>query len=109
MTELPDGTMNVTVRGLGIKQPPTQDAFALDGVNLWYIARDGLRKLAGTSLSLENGWLDLLFQGYTRYGIPPIDKSTADRSKFDLAVTNGKLFFRVTLVGGGRKIFPPVT
>ncbi len=100
LQELPDGSFDVNVRGLGVKQPPIQDCFCVYDSGIFYIAKDGVRRY-GDSTAPFNGPLDLLFSNHERFGFKPVDLQAANYSVFSLAATRAKLFVQVTLQDSG--------
>lgn len=94
-TLLPDlTTLNVTKRGLGLAHPPISGALAQDGDTLIYLAADGWRQL-GAELPFTAGDVDLLYKGYTRHGVSPVNLATG---RFKAALTKG-LFTAMTPEG----------
>lgn len=70
--ELPDGTVDFTFMPLNIDHPPIGDAVAQDGNRLIYLAADGWRTVAGAGSQLLVGATSLLYKGYTRHGVGPV-------------------------------------
>ena len=69
---LPDGTIDVQIRPLGIAFPPISKDFAVDEGNIYYMSADGWRVISGATTTNINGDLDLLFKGTGRYGVAPV-------------------------------------
>lgn len=86
-TEGPDSLINVVKRPMGIGQPPISEAIAQDGDTLLYLAADGWRAL-GASDPVTSGDVDLLYRGYTRHGISPVNLTTG---RFRAAIAKGWL------------------
>lgn len=86
-TEGPDGLINVIKRPMGVAHPPVSSAIAQDGDTLIYLAADGWRVL-GSETPITSGDVDLLYRGYTRHGISPVNLTTG---RFRAAVANGML------------------
>ncbi|HYE84843.1 MAG TPA: hypothetical protein VEA16_00710 [Vicinamibacterales bacterium] len=85
-TLLPDGdTLNVTKRPLAVAQPPISSAIAQDGDTVLYLAADGWRVLGGPQ-PVTNGDVDLLYRGYTRHGVSPVNLTGG---RFKAALANG--------------------
>jgi len=80
-----DGTVNVTKIPMGIGAPPIASAIAQDGDTLIYLASDGWRQL-GSEVPVTSGAVDLLYRGYTRHGVSPVNLSTG---RFKAALTKG--------------------
>ena len=105
LVKLPDGTFDLNIRPLGIKQPPVQTCVSLYKNTLFYIGTDGLNTLTGVVNTSFNGALDLLWAGNTRFGQLPFYKSPANDSNFHMAVSKGKLFIQTTLTDTSRNTF----
>lgn len=70
--ELPNGSIDVNVRGLGVKYPPISLDYCFDHGTIYYMAADGWRSIAGSETQLLNGNLDKLFRGEVRHGMSPV-------------------------------------
>lgn len=92
---LPDGTMDVTIRPLGIAQPSISQAFAIQDNTLFYIAQDGVRVLAGIGSQLLTQELTMLFKGIARYGVPGVLVAGQNTVIYDLAIAKNKLWVLV--------------
>lgn len=86
--ELPDGTINFTLTGLNIDNPPISQAVAQEGNLLVYFASDGWRAIAGAGSRLLVGETSLLYRGNTRHGVSPANISTG---RFRAAIAQGML------------------
>lgn len=87
--EFPDGTLNFSREPLNIAFPPTSSAFALEGNQIIYMAADGWRAFDGQySLPVNRDSVDLLYRGYTRHGVSPVNLSTG---RFRAALSGGVL------------------
>ena len=86
--ELPDGTMDFTLAPLNIDAPPRSNAVAQEGNLLVYLAADGWRAISGGGSKLLTGPTSLLYKGYTRHGVSPVNLSTG---RFRAAITKGQL------------------
>lgn len=87
--ELPDGTLNFTKQGLNINSPPISAGFASDGNFITYLATDGWRTFNGTiSALIPNDPVELLFRGYTRYGVSSVNLTTG---RHRAAINKGQL------------------
>jgi len=95
--ELPDGTVNFLVEPLNIAQPPISKAFAQDGNTIVYLASDGWRLFTGTNSVPLTGDMSLLYKGYTRHGVSPVNIS--DRTARFRAVLNKGQLIAVTPEG----------
>ena len=84
-TQRPDGLVNVAKVPMGLGSPPISAAIAQDGDTLIYLASDGWRQL-GTQVPLTSGDVDLLYRGYTRHGVSPVNLSTG---RLKAAITKG--------------------
>lgn len=86
-TEGPDGLINVVKRPMGVGQPPISGATAQDGDTLLYLAADGWRAL-GAASPITGGDVDLLYRGYTRHGVSPVNLTGG---RFKAAIAKGWL------------------
>lgn len=92
-TKLPDGSLNVIKRPLGLTSPPISSAVTVGTIGgadlLVYLSSDGWRVLGGGLLITEA--IDLLWRGYTRHGVYYVNvvDSTA---RFRVAISKGVLF-----------------
>lgn len=96
---LPDGTLDVTIRPLGVQYPPVSQAVACESGIISYMANDGWRLLGvygddSTTISQD---LNLLFKGYLRYGILPIQTGYDNTILSRCSINKGKLYTVVTL------------
>lgn len=80
-----DLLINVVKRPLGLSQPPISSAVTVNGDTIIYLASDGWRALGGPA-PLTAGDVDLLYRGYTRHGVSPVNLSTG---RFKVAVAGG--------------------
>jgi hypothetical protein len=87
---LPDGTLNITVRPLGVKQPPINNAVTLYKNSVFYIGTDGLNRFTGAVNESFNGVLDLLWHGDDRHGQLAIFKKATNQNPFYMAASSGK-------------------
>jgi len=89
--ELPDGSTAFSVEPLNIAQPPISKAMAQDGNTIVYLASDGWRLFTGTSsVPLTSDDVSLLYRGYTRHGVSPVNIS--DRTaRFRACINKGQL------------------
>lgn len=90
--DLPDGTMDVTIRPLGVKQPPICETFAIQNNLLFYVADDGPRFLMNSQSILLSTELLWLWKGVDRYGAPGFLILGANQSPHRLAVHKDKLW-----------------
>lgn len=84
--ELPDGSIEFNFQPLNLAHPPVSDAVTKDGNSLYYLSADGWRGVAGAGSALIVGQTSLLYRGYTRHGVGPVN------------VTGGR--FRTTIAKG---------
>lgn len=73
--ELPDDTVDFTKEELNIDHPPINSAVAQDGNLLIYCASDGWRIFSGSGSKSIIGPTSLLYKGYTRHGVSPVNLS----------------------------------
>lgn len=85
--ENPDGTLDFDLIPLNINSPPINPAVAVDGNILTYMASDGPRLLSGTVSSPLRAETDLLWRGYTRYDVGPVNLS----GRFSMAISKNIL------------------
>lgn len=102
---LPDGTLNITIRPLGVKQPPINRAVTLYKNSVFYVGTDGLNRFTGAVNESFNGVLDLLWNGSDRHGQLAIFKAATNLNPFFIAASKGKLFISVTLRDTSRSCF----
>jgi len=95
---------DLVVRPLGIKTPSISKSFAVREGNLFYLASDGIRVLAGTSCQLVTNEIDLLFNNYNRYGISPT-KMIPNEPIYHLGIGNNRLYFSTQLQNNKRALF----
>lgn len=74
--ENPDGTVDFIKTPLNIGNPPISETTAQEGNYLVYLAADGWRAFTGVDSNPLRGDTDLLWKGYTRHGISPVNLST---------------------------------
>src|SRR5258708_32221762 len=92
--DLPDGTLDVTVRPLGVKQPPISHGFTVDSNVLYYMANDGIRVLqGGNSVLITGDNFRHLFKGIARYGVPGILMGFAESVSYRFASNQGKIYY----------------
>ncbi len=97
--ELPDGTVNFRVRNMNVGNPPIKDnAVAQEGNVLVYLADDGWRMFNGSTSVPIRGDTDMLWKGYIRHGVEPIN-ITSLTSRFRAAISNG-IMSAITPEGG---------
>lgn len=101
--ELPDGTIDIRIVGMGTGYPPICRAFCKSETAIFYISSMGVMELAGASIRKLSADLDRLFEGKTRHGIVGIETLPNDGSPFALAIANSKLFVTVKHVGAATK------
>ena len=92
-TILPDGSINVFKRPMHIAEPPISAAIEVGTINgvetLIYLSGDGWKVLG--SGSLVNNAVDLLWRGFTRHGVSPVN-ITGSTARFRAAVAKNILF-----------------
>jgi len=88
--EAADGSLDFAKIGLGIGNPPISKAFAQEGNTIVYLAADGWRVFTGSDSISLRGDTDLLWRGYTRHGVSPINVSSAT-ARFVAAISKGML------------------
>lgn len=103
--ELPDGVPDIYVRALGIKQPPVKDCVCVLSNDVFYIAEDGVRVVAGQTTSNINGNIDLLWRGFTRHGHLPVLVTPQNRLDSFLCVSKNRILFQTTLSDTSRRLF----
>lgn len=96
-TPLPDGTINVSKRPLGV-QPPISSAVTVGTVGssdiLVYLTSGGWKPLGGPHLTEG---VDLLWRGQTRHGVSPVNVSTST-SRFRCSIAKN-VFYAITPEG----------
>lgn len=91
LAELPDGEIDARLEPMGVNGPAISEFVVQDGGIVVYLAADGFRLLEGTGSVPINWNLDLLIQGYTRYGISPLNLGSAP-GRFRGGISNGRLY-----------------
>lgn len=86
--ELPDETINFTLRPLNVDHPPIGDAVAQEGNLLVYLADDGWRAMSGAGSQSLVGETSLLYKGQVRHGRGPVNLTTG---RFRAAIAKGQL------------------
>lgn len=86
--EQSDGSINFTKRPLNIDHPPISNAVAQDGNFLIYCASDGWRVITGVGSQNIMGDTSLLYRGYTRHGVSPVNLATG---RLRATIANGHL------------------
>jgi hypothetical protein len=90
-----DGTFDVTISPLGIKQPPISRAVTYLNTALVYVASDGLRRLVGTYTESISAELDQLWRGQTCYGVLGFNIKGGNNTPCALTFYKNKLAFAV--------------
>ena len=91
---LPDGTIDYTIKPLGLQPPITRFA-ELRNNQLFYFASDGPRFIQGYASSLIDSNLDLLLKGQTRYGVAGILTTAGGVLNVQMAYVKNKLWMIV--------------
>jgi len=104
LREQPDGTLDINIIPLGIKQPPATSAVCLHKNTVYYIGTDGLNALTGSVNQSFNGSLSALWDGYTVQGMLPFSKAPINIYSYHLAVSKNKLFMQVTHTDNSRSL-----
>ena len=86
--EYPDETIDFTLEPVNIDHPPISTAVTQDGNVLVYLADDGWRVMAGAGSASITGPTSLLYRGYTRHGVSPVN---IVGGRFRAAIANGQL------------------
>jgi hypothetical protein len=103
---LPDGSIDVSVKSLAVAYPPLSYEVEVFSTVVYYMAKDGFRDIApgGASELLTMGTLDLLFQGESRHGIPPVQLIPKGVEHYPIAITQSHLFISVPHTDGTRRV-----
>lgn len=109
LTVLPDGTLDATIRPLGVQYPPVSRAVAVEGNTVIYMANDGWRinapgYLGDTSNNLTTS-INLLYKGYARFGNLAVVAGYDDSSIARCAINKGKFYTIVTLTNNDQQIY----
>lgn len=89
-SEHPDGTVDLRKTNLNIPHPPISRAFAQQGDVLCYLAADGWRLFTGQGSASLSRDTELLYKGYTRWLVSPVNISNLS-SKFKAAIGKNQL------------------
>ena len=105
LSDLPDGSIDVGIRRLGISHPPlTREAATYQGA-IFYYSSQGIVQLSGYSSEVISQNLNLLFDGKICYGIAPV-RIVANAGQIGpLTVGKNKLFSALELMDGTRWCF----
>jgi hypothetical protein len=110
-TPLPDGTLNVSVKGIGEAHPPISKNFTMDNGNIIYMAADGWRSTRGAYSTLLSARLNALFNdqvvasGWRPGDIFPVYIIPDDGGTYPCCIGQGKLFVSMPLTDGRRYTF----
>ncbi len=104
LLDLPDGTLDINIRGIGEQYPPLSSDVALTDGRIFYTAADGVRYTTGSNSQLLSTQLNLLFQGEARHGFPAISINANDTVSYPIAVGRTRLYVSLPLTTG-RKLF----
>jgi hypothetical protein len=103
---LPDGSIDANVISIGENYPPFgqsgSDAISAGG-SIFYVASDGIRATSGSNSQLISPQLNLLFQGETRQGIPPV--TISPYGYYPISLGRGRLLCCLPLTDGSRWLF----
>jgi hypothetical protein len=105
LVDLPDGSIDVGIRRLGVSHPPlTREAATYQGA-IFYYSSQGIVQLAGSTSEVISQNLNLLFDGKICYGIAPV-RIVANAGQIGpLTVGKNKLFTALELMDGTRWCF----
>ena len=105
LLSLPDGTLDATITPIGEAYPPLCYQVASSDGALYYVAADGIRVTTGSNTTLMSPPLNLLFQGETRHGVPPVAVYPNDNSRYPIAVAKARLYAAAPLQDGTSRLF----
>jgi hypothetical protein len=105
LVDLPDGTIDVEKRSLGIRQPPISAAFWVDSNVLYYIAADGIRTVTWGISRLLSEELHSLWKGITRYGVSGIDVRAGDVLPYKMCIAKSRLYILLYHKDGSSSVF----
>lgn len=104
LLDLPDGTVDINIRGVGEAYAPISTDFCnVDGL-VFYTAADGIRTTGGSNSNLISSQLNLLFQGLDRHGIPAIQIMSGGIQRYPIAVGDNKLYVSIQHTDGKRRL-----
>ena len=95
---------DINIVPMGIKSPAISRTFTVHEGNLFYLASDGIRVLAGSSCTLMTDFIDLLFRGHTRHGLAPVRISTSLNEYYYIQISKGRLLFSTSLSDNRRAL-----
>ncbi len=93
--ELPDGTIDFSLRPLNVDHPPISEAVAQEGNLMVYLADDGWRAMGGAGSTSLSGPTSLLYRGQARHGVSAVNVT----GRFRAAIAKGQLV-AITPEGG---------
>lgn len=102
---LPDGTIDINVRSLGVNSAPIASEVDATESTLYYMAADGWRALSGTGTQLISVPLNQLFQGDYRHGLAAIQIYPMDAARYPVAIAKHRLWVSTPLLDGSRSTF----
>lgn len=103
--DLPDGTIDIQVTPIGEQYPPLcSDVCSVDG-SIFYVAADGIRVTNGSNSIPISPQLNLLFQGESRSGIPPVAIYPDNAVRYGIACGKSKLYAALPMQDGTRLLF----
>jgi len=102
--DLPDGTLDINIIGLGVEYAPITVDFAVDRGAVYYFASDGWRRISGANSELLLGDLDLLFKGKNRFGIPPVAIYPNAQARYAVTIYKDQLWAVLNFQDGSRHV-----
>ncbi len=103
--ELPDGSLDIFIDGLGTAYPPISFDYAQDFETVFYVAKDGIRGMSGGTTRVLNGPLDALFNGRTCHGIAPVSIVPRGSIVYSMATGKGCLWVSVYNTDTTRRLY----
>lgn len=102
--ELPDGTLDLTIRALGEAHPPIGEDFAKSDGAIFYYAADGWRVTNGSNSVLISQGINSLWGDEMRHEYIPVSVKSHNIARAAVAVAKNKLWTCVPLQDGTRSM-----
>jgi hypothetical protein len=101
-SELPDGTIDLTIRAMGEAHPPVGEDFAKSEGAIFYSSADGWRVTRGSNSELLSHDLRFLWQDEVRHNFQPVAILSNNNARIACAVAYNHLFTCMPLQDGTR-------
>lgn len=103
--ELPDGSLDISIRAIGEAFPPISSNVAAANGGLFYAAKDGWRITNGSNSTLLSQEMDQLWAGKDCHGVPGISILPGISTAYPIAIGRDRLYAVAPLTDGSRRLF----